>query len=328
METKSPNTWSALLSDCCSASGITCLSQRVTEISWGFMGLNGTINGTAIPSSVTYLYFHSNLLTGQIPSSLPSGLLQLKLYNNKLNGSIPSHLPAGLVMLDLEKYAISGPIPDQLPKSLGTLYLHGNRMTGDLPSFPSTIRYFALKSGNRFSGSLRLSRPLQVWINDNWITDVFINDSSVLTDCDLSNNPLLGSFNIVNLTMCNKNGLYSASLLPVTKKTQMATSMMTLETITTLETTMETNTIVKKTSGKIQTKGTVITTLRLESISLVGTVSFVQVSKRLSFSLFMILRLLISVIVTSFVLKKSPYLREFKTMMKKMKGKRTSEYEL
>ena len=192
MQSKQPAIWTTLQSDCCTDSDVICASQRVTEILWYSMGLNGVINGTAIPSSVTYLDLSDNVITGSIPSALPSGLV--------------------------------------------FLYLHGNQMSGDLPSFPGTLQFLYLGypeyPGNSFTGTLRLNQPSQLYINDNWITDVVIQDSSAFTFCDLSNNPLLGNPNIVELTMCTQDGLYSAALLPVTRSTE-ATVVWSRSTLTT-----------------------------------------------------------------------------------------------
>ena len=53
MPSAQPLTWAALQSNCCSASGITCIGQVVTEVTWVGLGLNVFINETAIPSSMT-----------------------------------------------------------------------------------------------------------------------------------------------------------------------------------------------------------------------------------------------------------------------------------
>ena len=48
---KNPTLWTQLQGDCCIASGVYCDgSQRVWQIDWNNNGLNGVINGTAIPS--------------------------------------------------------------------------------------------------------------------------------------------------------------------------------------------------------------------------------------------------------------------------------------
>ena len=160
MQNKQPAIWTQLQSDCCSTGGITCTSQRVTQIDWSSMELNGTINGTAIPPSLTELSLYSNAVIGNIPKVLPSSLVYLTLARNLLTGSIPSALPSGLL----------------------ELYLDGNQMNGDLPSFPPTLQNLILgypgNPGNHFTGSLKLNRPIEVYINYNWIADVVIQDSS------------------------------------------------------------------------------------------------------------------------------------------------------
>ena len=315
MQTAQPARWTALLSDCCTASGVTCDgSQRVFEIQWFSLGLNGIINGTAIPSSVTFFDLYNNVITGAIPNVLPSGLL--------------------------------------------LLYLAGNRMSGDLPSFPSNLKYLYLGAprypGNHFTGSLRLNRPIELYINDNWIADVVIQDSSVLATCDLSNNPLLGNPNIDEL-MCTNNDLYSAGLLPVTRNTttvakttttssaitmsvfgtmtQMVSSEMTTVfgksakafefptmTIVPLTTTMK---AMHFTSSGILANVTQTATLRWTSIA-VGTIQFAPMMRVFAFSLFMVARVLISGMLLTYVISKSPFKREFKKMMRKGKTMTTT----
>ena len=257
MQTTRPAIWTALQGDCCIASGVTCdVSQRVTQISWFNIGLNGTINGTAIPSSVTLLHLYNNAaITGSIPSSLPSGLVELSV--------------------------------------------RGNQMSGDLPSFPSTLQYLALgypgSPQNHFTGSLRLNRPFELYINFNWITDVVVQDSSGLSICNLSNNPLLGNPNIVGLTMCTQNGLYSASLLPNTKLT----------------------------TALAKTTTTTFGTFSYGTTSSMGTVKFEQKLSGFDVNLGMV-RVLISGMILSAVFMKTPYKREFKRMMNKEKTKITT----
>ena len=109
IQSKKPAIWSALQTDCCTATGVNCdVNQRVLEIVWFSMGLNGTINGTAIPSSVTSLYLSDNDFTGRIPSSLPIGLVNLYLRGNQMTGDLPS-----------------------FPFALQRLYLHWKSFYGD-----------------------------------------------------------------------------------------------------------------------------------------------------------------------------------------------------
>ena len=353
MQTARPAIWTALQSDCCTASSIACDgSLRVTQISWNIMGLNGVINGTAIPSSVTHLELYFNAITGAIPNALPSGLTRLWLYNNAITGSIPDVLPSGLT----------------------NFYLHGNQMSGDLPSFPSTIQYLGLGypgyPGNHFTGTLRLNRPLQLLINDNWITDVVIQNSSQIDPswCDLSNNPLLGNPNIVGLTMCTKTGLYNAALLPVTRSTTKLTSVVTTVSVfgsttqiaspemttTTQLVFSEMTTMAKTTTTSAVTSATLegATTMEMTTnngrntaqqmsssemasgrmllsimmsvtktlASSMATVQFVQEMSGIVVNLGIMLRCVVSTMILSVVFGKTPFTREFK----RMRSKRTT----
>ena len=224
MDVVNPTLLNQLKLDCCTPIVIpaetklyvTCDSNnRVTEIRWYEMNLNGTINGTAIPIALTYISLASNLLTGSIPNSLPSSLKYLFLSDNLLTGSIPSNLPPGLTHL----------------------YVRGNFMTGDLPIFPNSLQYLRLgfpgMRFNHFTGILRLNAPLELYINDNWISGIVIYDYSRLTsaNCDLSNNPLFGNPHISNLTFCIQLSLYNASSLPITVSTAQSSVFTSLSRI-------------------------------------------------------------------------------------------------
>ena len=332
-----PSIWSQLQIDCCNANGIICLSQRVSEIDWHSKGLNGIVNETTIPSNVTDLILYDNLLTGSFPSQLPNVLKVIRLDGNQLTGPIPSQLPMGLIALQLD----------------------GNKMSGNLPSLPSTIQILSLGYpgwlGNHFSGTLRLNRPTELYIYDNWITDVVLQDSTALTSyCDLSKNPLLGNPNIAGLTMCTQTGLYSAALLPVTISTMTfitsttssslmeSTSLVTLKMSTSADINAQT-TATEKQTQELSTQwstardtifsdamaiSTTKTTTLLGLSSNIGTVSFMPQVQVLAFNLGMIVRVLFSLIVTTYVSRKAPFARELKKKMKKGKIGETSDLEV
>ena len=200
MDIINPLMMSTIEEDCCASVAGTCNgSNRVVKIAWQSMGLNGTINGDLIPATVTSLLLKYNGITGSIPTNLPSGLLFLYLSGNALTGTVPA-LPANLLELGLA----------------------GNRLYGDIPEMPTTLHYVYLGPGNGLSGSLRLFRPIEIFLPDNYFTDVVVQDTSILIGtCDISGNPLLGNVNINNLIAisCVANGLYNSSLLPFTIST-------------------------------------------------------------------------------------------------------------
>ena len=237
-----PSLMNLLQMDCCSAglnpsatvtnlNYVDCdFAQRVVSINWSYIGLNGVINSSAIPPLLTFLNLGFNSLTGSFPI-LPSGLTYLSLSSNRIIGNIAGNLPVGLT----------------------DFRVRGNLMTGDLSIFPPNIQYLYLNSpsvsGNFFSGTLRLNRPIWLYMNDNWITDIIIQDTSQIdpANCDISNNPLLGNPNINLLTMCTRNGLYSASLLPKTISSTKVSSVVTTSKTVKSSTSSPTSSIAKTT---------------------------------------------------------------------------------
>jgi len=215
LDQKQPAIYSALLTNCCSGSSsttpfVSCTTQRVVGIYWISYNLNGTINGTALPPLLQNLNLDGNQITGPIPS-LPSGLLELSASQNLLTGPLPT-----------------------MPSGLQLLYINSNLLTGDVPSLPNSLTNVYLGypgiPGNRFTGIVALYQPQYLYLNDNWITDVVVTDTSQLTNgCDLSNNPLLGNPDIASLTMCTQTGLYSTTI-PANRKTTKLISLKTTKT--------------------------------------------------------------------------------------------------
>ena len=438
MPVNQPVLWSALQGDCCTAPGVTCVGQTVTQIDWNTRNLNGIINGTAIPSGLNALYLHvnqlsggiplslpsglillflhtnqltgsiplslpsgltslfllNNQLTGGIPSSFPSGLAYLFLENNQLTGSIPSFLPSGLIYLHLfnnlltggipfllpsaltslrlYNNQLTGGIPPTLPSGLTILYLHINRLTGEVPLFPSTLQHLALGypgySGNRFTGTVKLNQPIELYINDNWITDVIIQDTSKLTfQCDLSNNPLLGNINIAALTNCTQTALYNASLLPNTLTTSevftthssattinkwislveqtMSNEISTLNSISlmtivslfapTTNTQNEENAVYTLPLQDVFSSTSILSIYNIDVVhsttsetSIMMLYSAVAIKPPMTIlQLFqIILRLLINAVILGIIIKKTPFKREWKFVMKRKGNDRMGDH--
>ena len=193
MNSKQPAIWSAIQTNCCVTANtrVNCdASERIYQINWPSLQLDGVIDEASL-STLTFLYY-------------------LILNDNFITGNIPSVLPL----------------------SLETLYVHGNLMSGDLPAFPPTLKNLAIgfqlsPPGNKFTGTLRLNRPTEMQITNNLISDIIIQDYGGLTSrsntiyCDISNTPLLGNPNIVQLTVsiCKQTGLYAKSTTLTTKST-------------------------------------------------------------------------------------------------------------
>ena len=147
MHLVSPSTYAALSPDCCvgtlsTSPWVVCVASRVTQINWdNNLYLNGTINSTAIPSSLTYLDLGWNYnIKGSFPT-LPSGMQYLNLHSNGITGTIPSPLPAGLQYLDLNTMSITGSLPSQLPSGMTDINVSFNYvLNGTIPALPSTLQ--------------------------------------------------------------------------------------------------------------------------------------------------------------------------------------------
>ena len=241
MNAVQPARMNIISTDCCSADiGVSCDGNgRVTVINWSGLGLTGSMNSSAIPSSLIEIYLSSNQISGNIPTTFPNALQNLMLDNNLLTGSIPP-LPSDLFYLYVHGNLLTGTIPDPLPSWLSyfwvqnnqlsgkmpnpmPLYIidfkvNNNRFSGDLPPLHSAqwleISY-SLSDENKFTGVLIVDRPSEIFMVGCYVTDVVIIDPLQLTQgCDLSYNPLKGR--VGQLTMCTKTGIYSANLLPQT----------------------------------------------------------------------------------------------------------------
>ena len=200
-------------------------------------------------------------------------------------------------------------------------------MTGNLPSFPLSLNRLYLGSpnntGNHFTGSLVLYKPSYVYINDNWISDAVIQDTSKLVSpfCDLSNNPLLGSPHISGLTMCTTNGLYYNTTSSYLKATP------TIMTATNKVVHIRTRRIITKVLGNTEiSNGT--TTLKITSSCINTTSSTVQVTTLIqpqptsvNVSARMVLSVLINSIILSMVIYKTPFMREIRSMRKMWEDK-------
>ena len=190
---KQPSIMSQLQSDCCIATGITCTSQRITQISWPSVALDGILNETAIPSSLIYLNLQYNSVGGPLPSNWPSGLSTLYYDYNKPSNSIPTTFPASLRILALGGCQTGGSIPI-LPAGVTTLYLFANKLIGSIPTLPSSLYYLDL-GNNLLTGTIPLlpSGITFLHINTNMLTgNLPYSLPPGLTDFKVHNNRMTG----------------------------------------------------------------------------------------------------------------------------------------
>ena len=210
MPSKQPTRMTQIETDCCAAAtGVTCLSLRVTAIVWRNLNLAGVVNGSALPSTLTRLDLFNNKIGGGFPSPIPSALREIDFYINLMSGQIPP-IPLNMNWLDLGSNLFTGYLPpindgmtffnlwnnqvsggiNYIPSSLtGQINIGANKMNGTIPIIPNTITDFYC-GANSFVGRISIYRPSRFEINNNLFTSVSITDISFITSCILSYNQI------------------------------------------------------------------------------------------------------------------------------------------
>ena len=123
-----------------------------------------------------------------------------------LNGTFgDALLPNNLAYLDVSYNQITGGLPKNYP--IFGLELSENYMYGNVSAIPSTLQEIGL-SNNLFYGEIVVKKPKVFDISSNFISDVFLMDSSRLEACYLDNNPLLNNTHVEGLVMCSQQDLY------------------------------------------------------------------------------------------------------------------------
>eukprot|EP00834_Sanchytrium_tribonematis_P005615 NODE_352_length_8960_cov_1.102697.p2 type:complete len:531 gc:universal NODE_352_length_8960_cov_1.102697:4304-5896(+) len=215
--------------------------------SLGFLSLNANLFNKLPqqwPTSLTSLYLHNNKLKEAFPSNLPSILEQFGAEGNQLNGSIT--FPSNIIYMYVGNNQLTGLIPvipnnminfdlfynlftgftAPFPNTLKRISAESNQLTGDMPSIPDSLTDLTL-SHNQLTGSITMKQPKTLLIDFNSIRDVIIWDISKILSCDVSNNPLMSSQYIQNITsVCVHDNLYAyvEPVSPISSATTSATS--------------------------------------------------------------------------------------------------------
>ena len=259
----------SLESDCCSSAGITCdINQRVVGINWYGQGLTGYFNGSAVPLTTNAIDFGQNnigrnfdgvhlipmdiqtnitsislywnvYLTGPISFEWPTTLTRMELSWNYFNGTLPCFFPPNIRLLGLHaNLQLTGPIP-HLPSSLRAFWVYGNELYGDASFIPSGVTSLRLGADynvrQQFTGILTLDKPTSIYARVNYLSGIVIGNTSALSYCDISDNPLWGNSNLENLTMCTQTGLYNLTDLPSTTAGVHMTCSLTETTSTSIK---------------------------------------------------------------------------------------------
>ena len=190
-----PTSFFQLQVDCCNVVSVTCdtNSSRVTGIGWS--NLNGTINGTALPGSLTVFTISPgiNRVGGPIPNTLPNNMTYVGLNGNKINGSIPNTLPSSLSAFYLSQNRLSGTLPSVYPAGLKYFWVNGNSLTGELSTTLPTLFSELGVNDNKLTGSLP---DFSGWAN---LRVIFLFNNLVAGDVpDLMMLSKMQTFNVKN----------------------------------------------------------------------------------------------------------------------------------
>eukprot|EP00834_Sanchytrium_tribonematis_P007293 NODE_640_length_5117_cov_0.610203.p1 type:complete len:889 gc:universal NODE_640_length_5117_cov_0.610203:5090-2424(-) len=247
---------------------VTCVNQQVTELRFSYHEVLTTYNGFAfdlqdipptlqsltilskfnqtaiippnIPSHIKYLNLQTNLI-GKMPT-FSEGIQTLILSQLDLNGEI-TPFPSTLKIINIMYCNLQGILPT-LPPNLTEIQIQGNQLVGPLPIFPNTSQIVVLgdngNEGNDFYDHLWLQNPKTLILGNTNIYEVEIQNTTQLSNCDMSFSPLLNSTFISNYTMCKKY-----YLSPKIEKLQVTTtttpSMSTLASISTIASDLRTS---------------------------------------------------------------------------------------
>eukprot|EP00835_Amoeboradix_gromovi_P001328 NODE_58_length_25774_cov_0.240545.p6 type:complete len:367 gc:universal NODE_58_length_25774_cov_0.240545:12505-13605(+) len=318
MHIKQPAVMASLLVDCCvyAKTKVVCSADtnRVTGFDWYRMSLNGTMNGTAIPSAMTGIYLYQNTLTGSLPV-LPSSLVSINIYGNRLNGTIMSPLPVSMQGFSISNNYLVGGLPNPLPPKLQELAVQVNKLSGLVPPLPTSLTILDL-GNNKFSGIVEMLKPTTLNVNDNFITNVIIQNFNslnlLLTSCDISNNPLLEHFNDTNLQRCTKNDLYSINDLPVT-----ISSSLGLATSTSKFTTFNfKSTFIQKPNPQTTVKTSSVYLSSTENVKYVGLLTINPLIRFSKLSVLewvgIVIKWIIGIVCIRTIISYTPFKREWK----------------
>lgn len=159
--------WNVTQTNPCSWVGVTCVSDRVTELRLPGEGLTGQLPlGLGNLTQLQSLSLRFNALSGRVPADLEKlvNLRNLYLHGNFLSGNIPEFFfnMQNLAQLNLAFNNFSGEISPRFNNltKLDTLYLENNSFTGSVPEIDLPgLQKFNI-SYNRLNGSIpsKLSR--------------------------------------------------------------------------------------------------------------------------------------------------------------------------
>ena len=194
--------------DCCDVNynpSISCTTDRVKEINWNGLKLNGTVNSSAVPSTLVTLRLNTNKLFGPL-KELPSTLGSLDVLDNLFDGLLPV-TTVNMTYFRVSRNGFNGSI-QMIPNGLTVYSVYNNKLHGSLDSIPDTLQVLAVQN-NYLNGTLPPFNALwNIGLANNFFTGELPVLSSLVTHLYCDNNNLSGvlptiPFNIVHLVISN-----------------------------------------------------------------------------------------------------------------------------
>ena len=349
MQSLQPLIMSQLQTDCCSSSGVSCSGTplRVIEIYWESMNLAGSINGSALPSALQRLYLRYNNIGGPIPDTFPSTLSAFSFYVNRMTGEIPP-LPLQMRSAEYGSNQFSGSFP-LLNEGLQNLNMwNAGSIRGGVSSFPSTMQginigYMSLNGTvptipidvihfyiylNQFSGVVAINRPTFLHVDNNKLTAVLVADTSVLGSCDISNNMIYSDTVQYLVGKCAMNSLLSRPIttaFPTTiafPTTTAGAFPTTITEMTVTTTAAPTTTVAALLTSEMLLNTETNATMEVKSPTL-DAYQGTPISVTIAVSLFGVFRMIVDMMVLTYVLIKTPFTNKQRELIRSYESKRS-----
>ena len=221
MHVVDPFRMSYILNNCCTSFGVYCTNSKVTIIDWASLGLNGTINATAIPlvlerfalnlnkvqgtfpnislHTINYLYWYENKLNGSL--IMPVTSIDMRVSDNNLSGNILPY-PKNNALFHGFNNKLTGLLPPMKPH---TLDISNNLLSGSIPTLLSNLRRLIV-FGNLFTGYLPpiVSNPFDILLGTSLYSTNRISGDIVLHSPE---RVLIYGNNISSITIANTSNL-------------------------------------------------------------------------------------------------------------------------
>ena len=172
--------------DCCGQQNVWCENGRIVNVNWNFRDLSGIINNTAL-----------NLLTS---------LYHLEIGANQIHGPFPTRLLDSLTTFNFGTNFITGSI-GYISNIADRVVFDKNQISGDITSIPSKVTDLCIHNNPFVFGKLHLDLIINIEMQRTSVSRLFIEDTSLISACDISDTPLYNTQVAYLPIQCNRNNI-------------------------------------------------------------------------------------------------------------------------